>query len=132
MFLVHHIDRIPKLLVFISLVVCAAFLFIPVTLPGINSFQIPVQCVAVFILFAALDKYFAKAPKPMKIIEKISSISYEYFLIHHCVILELSRQGQNTSYSNMNIAVLFLEEIIVTILLALVLKKVCELITKKH
>ncbi len=126
MFLVTFLDKLPKWTYWVGLIVNLFFVFCPVVLPGINSYQIPFHCVSAFLAFAGLEKIFSSdaAKKPMKIVGILSAYSYEYFLIHHFVILHLSTQGQNTAFSNMNILLLFAEEIVLTTILAIILKKV--------
>lgn len=122
MFLAKIIDRIPKWTMFASLAGTAFFAIYPKSLPGIDSFQIPIQCLLIFLLFAGLEDVFQKMPKPMRIVEIICAYSYEYFLIHHAVILHLSERGRNTAFSNTDILILFLEEIAITAILSLALK----------
>ena len=130
MFLASILDKLPKWSFIPGLLVNLFFVFCNVPLPGINSYQIPIQCVCAFLIFAGLEKFFSseKNAVPMKIINVLCGYSYEYFLIHHFVILHLSTQGQNTAFSNTNILILFAQEIALTTILAIVLKRIQNLI----
>lgn len=134
MFIVTFLDKLPVWSYVAGLIVNLFFVFCPVVLLGINSYQIPIQCVSAFLAFAGLEKVFSsdKAQKPMKIIGVLSAYSYEYFLIHHFVILHLTTQGQNTAFGNARVLLLFLEEIALTTILAIVLKKIQLLIPTKQ
>jgi peptidoglycan/LPS O-acetylase OafA/YrhL len=133
MFLALIIDKLPKWTFILGLLVNLFFVFCPIVLPGINSYQIPIQCLFAFLLFAGLENIFSspRAEKPMKIVNTLCAYSYEYFLIHHFVILHLSTQGQNTAFGNINILILFAEEIALTTILAVALKKIQLLFTLK-
>ncbi len=131
MFLATIIDKLPKWTLFLGILVNIFFAACPVTLPGINSFQIPLQCLAIFILFAGLENVFAKASKPMKIVGIICAYSYEYFLIHHAVILHLTKQGINTAFGNVQVLILFVEEILLTAALSFILKSMQSFVAKK-
>ncbi len=122
MFLILIIDELPRVTLYISIIINLFFVLCPVTLPGVDSFQIPIQCVTIFIIFAHLEKIFEKANGLMKFIDLLAAFSYEYFLFHHCVILHLSTFGQNIAFSNINILVLFAGEVLITAILAYVLK----------
>lgn len=132
MFIVTLLDKLPVWSHIAGLIVNLFFVFCPVVLPGINSYQIPIQCVSAFLAFAGLENVLSsdKAKMPMKLISVLSTYSYEYFLVHHFVILHLTTQGQNTTFGNANILLLFLEEIALTTILAIVLKKLSSLIQR--
>lgn len=126
MFLAMVLDKIPKLALYISIPLNLFFVLCPVTLPGIDSFQIPVQCLTIFIIFSFIEKLLGnkKVSGFMKIIRILAAYSYEYFLVHHIVIVHMTRIGQNTAFSNLHILLLFAGEVLITTVLAIILKKI--------
>ena len=130
MFLATIIDKFPKFISLAGLLLNIFFIVMPIELPGIHSFLIPIECLSVFLLFAGLESVFTKATKPMKLVDLLAAYSYEYFLVHHVVIIHLSRIGQNRAFSNINILLLFLAEILITSILALLLKLITNGITR--
>lgn len=129
MFLATILDKLPRFISIAGLILNAFFIVMPIELPGIHSFLIPIECLSVFLLFAGLEPLFTKAQKPMKIVDILAKYSYEYFLVHHVVIIHLSKIGQNRAFSNINILLLFLAEIVITSVLALLLKLITNGIT---
>lgn len=127
MFLAMIIDKIPKVLLYISIPLNLLFVLCPVTLPGVDSFQIPIQCLTIFIIFSFLEKVLGKAPGFMKFIGILAAYSYEYFLVHHIVIVHMTRIGQNTAFSNIHILLLFVGQILLTSILAILLKRISNL-----
>ena len=124
LFLAMVIEDIPKFALYISIVVNLFFVLCPVTLPGVDSYQIPIQCLSIFIIFSFLEKVFDKFSFFMKVIGILAAFSYEYFLVHHIVIVHMTRIGQNTAFSNTFILLLFIAEIILTTILATALKQI--------
>lgn len=131
MFLALIIEDIPKLALFISIVANLFFVFYPKTLPGVDSFQIPIQCLSIFIIFFFLEKVFDKLSGFMKLVGILAAYSYEYFLIHHIVIVHMTRLGQNKAFGNLHVLMLFVGEILLTTALAFLLKKVTGIRTHK-
>lgn len=123
MFLSFFLEKRYKWEAPVGLAIILIFIICPVQLPGIDSFLIPIQSLNIFLIFKAIDGLFSKTDKLMKVVNILAGISYEYFLIHHVVILHLSKQGINTSFSNSKILILFAEEIIITVILAILLKR---------
>ena len=130
MFLATIIDKLPKFISIVGLLLNIFFIVMPIELPGIHSFLIPIECLSVFLLFAGLESVFTKATKPMKLVDLLAAYSYEYFLVHHVVIIHLTHIGQNRAFSNINILLLFLAEILITSILALLLKLITNGITR--
>ncbi len=124
MFLVLIPEKIPKKALWAGLAVNLFYVFCPVALPGIDSFGIVLQCLAVFVLFYGLEDLFAseKASKIMKVTGVLCGVSYEYYLIHHVVIDQLTARHRNIPFSNAQVLLLFLEEILLTAALTAVLK----------
>lgn len=124
MFLAMVIDDIPKIALFISILLNLVFVLCPVTLPGIDSFQIPIQCLTIFIICSFLENALDKATGFMKILSILAAYSYEYFLVHHIVIVHMTRLGQNRAFSNLSILLLFIGETIITTILSIIIKKI--------
>ena len=131
MFLAMVIDDIPKIALFISIPLNLIFVLCPFTLPGIDSFQIPIQCLTIFIICSFLEKALDRANGFMKVVSLLAAYSYEYFLVHHIVIVHMTRLGQNRAFSNLSILLLFIGEMLITTLLAILLKKVTSIKTTK-
>lgn len=122
MFLATVIKKFPGWIWIPGLAVNLFFVFCPVTLPGIDSYQIPIQCLSVFLIFFGLENVLSKKDNFLSGIEVMSAYSYECFLVHHIVINQISKVGINTDFGNTKILLLFLGESVVVILLTVVLK----------
>ena len=107
------------------------FVVYPKELPGIDSYQIVIQSVAVFLTFYGLETFLVKKDKFNLVVSKLCEYSYEYFLLHHTVITYMHMKGINTEFTNMDILLLFITEIILTTALTLCLKFITRLIYKK-
>ncbi len=128
MFLALILDSIPKYAIYPALIISIFFILCPVTLPGVDSFQIPIHSICAFIIFAHFEKTFQKHGKITKVFDLLAAYSYEYFLIHHFVILELSKFGRDTEFGNFKLMILFICEILLTAVLAIILKKIISLL----
>ena len=117
---------------FIAGAIFLFFLLYPTRMAGTEDFQIPIQCLSVYLIFESLEGVFSKAPKVMKVVDILASYSYEYFLIHHAVILYLSKQGLNSAFSNAQVLLLFVEEILLTTVLSILLKYIINLKNLKN
>ena len=75
-------------------------------------------------MFYGLEDAFSseKAEKPMKIVAFLCGVSYEYYLIHHVVIDQLTARCRNIPFSNGQILLLFGAEVLVTAALTALLK----------
>ncbi|MCR5503509.1 MAG: acyltransferase [Lachnospiraceae bacterium] len=124
MFLADILPKIPKWTIFPALAVNAFYAVCPVTVPGNDSFGIVIQCLAVFLIFYGLEPFFGKdaAKGPMKAVSFLCKVSYEYYLIHHVVIDALTGRNRNIPFSNFDVLLLFLKEILLTAALTAVLK----------
>ncbi len=122
MFLARVIDKLPKWSALIGLAVTIFFVVFPKELPGIDSYQIVIQSVAVFLAFYGLEHILEKQEKFNFVVNKLCAYSYEYFLIHHIVITYMHEKGINTEFSNLDILLLFATEIALTAALAFCLK----------
>jgi len=131
MFLATILHKLPKFTCYLGLIVNLFFVFCPIELPGIDSFQIVIQCLSAFLFFTGLENSIKKIPIVIHVSDKICKYSYEYFLIHHVVILELTKNGQNVAFSNLDILLLFITEIIVTTMLAICLKFITDFLPQK-
>ncbi len=128
MFLVLVLESIPKFIYYIAFIFNLFFIVYPDTLPGVDSFQIPIHGLLAFLIFAYFEKIFNKHPKVIRGFDILATYSYEYFLIHHFVILHLSKIGQNTEFGNSKLLILFGGEILLTTILTIILKKIVALI----
>lgn len=131
MFIARILHRLPKWSSLIGLLVTVFFVVYPKELPGIDSYQIVIQSVAVFLTFYGLETFLVKKDKFNLVVSKLCEYSYEYFLLHHTVITYMHMKGINTEFTNMDILLLFITEIILTTALTLCLKFITRLIYKK-
>lgn len=122
MFLARIIGKLPKWSWVIGLVVNLVFVFCPIELPGNDSFQIVIQSCAAFLAFSGLEPILDGKEKFNYIVSKFCAYSYEYFLIHHAVIIYMHKVGMNTEFSNLDILLLFIAEIALTLALTFCLK----------
>ncbi|WP_035774630.1 acyltransferase family protein [Butyrivibrio sp. VCB2006] len=121
--LVLTIKKRRKITPFICAAILLFFILYPTKMAGTEDFQIPIQCLCIYIIFEALEKIFEKVPKVMNIIVILAAYSYEYFLVHHVVIIHMTKLGMNKAFGNLQIVLLFLGEIVLTTVLAILLKK---------
>ena len=123
MFLILIIDKIPKWISFgVGIPVILFYLLYPNPL-GINdNLMILSQILAVFLFFRGLEDVFKKIPKVMKLITFLCGYTYEFFLIHHVVVDYMTLQVAGRPFSNMNVLVLFICEILVISILTVLVK----------
>ena len=85
------------------------------------ALKITVTAAAFFISFLYLEKYIPKAD----IIQKISSLSYEVYLVHHVIIYRLTPMfAPHIAGSRLMVLVLFSAELVCMVIAGLVLKKI--------
>ena len=130
MFLARILDRLPKWTCLLGLIVNIFFALYPKELPGIDSYQIVIHSVAAFLAFYGLEQFLTNKEKFNFAVAKLCSYSYEYFLIHHIIITYMHMKGMNTDFSNMDILLLFITEIVLTTALTFCLKFITNLIYK--
>ena len=131
MFIARILVRIPKWAAIPGLIVNVFFAVFPRQLPGIDNFQIVIQSVAAFLAFYGLESFLVKREKFNAVVAKLCEYSYEYFLIHHSVIIYMHMKGMNTDFSNADILLLFITEIALTTALSFCLKLITRQIEKK-
>ncbi len=122
MFIARILVRIPPKAAIIGLIVNLFFAIYPRQLPGIDNFQIVIQSVAAFLAFYGLESFLTKREKFNAVVAKLCAYSYEYFLLHHSVIIYMHMKGMNTDFSNADILLLFITEIALTLALTFCLK----------
>ncbi len=130
MFLARIIGKLPKWSFIPGLIVTLFFLFCPIVLPGGDSFLIIIQSVGVFFAFFGLEPILENKDKFNGIVSKICAYSYEYFLIHHVVITDMTKIGINTDFSNLDILLLFIAEIALTTALTFCVKFIVSRLNK--
>jgi peptidoglycan/LPS O-acetylase OafA/YrhL len=131
MFIARILVRLPKWSCIVGLIVNLFFAVFPKELPGIDSYQIVIQSVAAFLAFYGLEHFLVKREKFTLAVSKLCDYSYEYFLIHHSVIIYMHMKGMNTEFTNLDILLLFITEIVLTAALTFCLKFITKLIYKK-
>ena len=122
MFIARILTKIPSKAAILGLIINLFFAIYPKELPGIDNFQIVIQSVAAFLAFYGLETFLAKREKFNAVVSKMCEYSYEYFLIHHSVIIYMHMKGMNTDFSNGDILLLFITEIVLTTTLTFCLK----------
>ncbi len=130
MFLAKIISKLPRWISLIGLAVTLLFVLCPKELPGIDSYQIVIQSVAIFFAFYGLEPFLENKEKFNQFISKICAYSYEYFLLHHAVIIYMHQMGMNTDFGNLDVLLLFIAEIALTTALTFCLKFITGLILK--
>lgn len=127
MFFVTVIDKVPKWLkLYVTIPVIVFFLVYPDSLDYNQNVLILIQNLAFFLFFMGLEDVFNKIPRVMKGVTACCGISYEFFLIHHKVIDYMTLQRIGVPFSNKDILVLFVEEIVVILLLTFAVKAFLE------
>ncbi len=128
MFLVLLLDRIPKRTSFaVSFCIFLFFLIYPRRLPVDDSLMIVIQIVSIFMMFNALNGFFARVPKVMKIITILCSYTYVFFLVHHVIIDYMTLQVVGLPFGNFDILKLFACEFLVISAVTFMIKNLIDL-----
>ncbi|MCR4788462.1 MAG: acyltransferase [Lachnospiraceae bacterium] len=128
MFLVLILDKIPKRSSFaVSACVFLFFLLYPEPLPINDSIMIVLQILSIFLMFNALEGFFTRFPRTMKVIKVLCSYTYIFFLVHHVIIDYMTLQVVGLPYTNADILRLFFFEFLVISIVTFVIKKLTEL-----
>ncbi len=127
MFLVLIIEDLPKWSIWVSLVGILFSIFFPYKLPINYCLRIDIQALMMFCIFVGSEAILVKIPRVMKFVSTLGSYSYEYFLLHHIVIMYCTRAIVGKPFSNFDVLILFVVEVIITVVLSIVVKKIVEL-----
>lgn len=123
MFLITEIDRIKRwICLVVSVPVIGFFLIYPNPLPINQNVMILIQNLMFFLFFVGLEGLFNKIPHVIKVITFLCGFTYEFYLIHHVVIEYMTLQHIGVPFSNLDILVLFMEELLVITICTIVVK----------
>ncbi len=128
MFLVLILEKIPKRTSFaICFCIFLFFLICPKRLPVDDSLMILIQITSIFLMFNALECFFAKVPKIMKVITVLCSYTYVFFLVHHVIIDYMTLQVVGLPFTNFDILKLFACEFLVISAVTFIVKNLIDL-----
>ena len=123
MFLITVIDKLKRpVCLAVSVPVIVFFLVYPNPLPINQNLMILIQNLMFFLFFVGLEGVFNKIPCVIKVVTFLCGFSYEFYLIHHVVIEYMTLQKVGVPFSNTDILVLFVEELLVITIFTLLVK----------
>ncbi len=119
-----------KWVAFAACPVILCFLFLRREMPFPNGLKITLFAAAVYLLAMQCEPLFQKAGVLQKFLLYISRYTYELFLVHHLVIYFFGAKVSGRLFSRRPVCILAAVEACLMILLAWILKKISERVTK--
>ncbi len=128
MFLIGYFGQVKKSVLIITLPVLALFLFSPLPLPIPSALKTSLPALCIFLTGMQLEPLLARSRTFQKGIKQISGFSYEIYLVHHCVIYRIGELVPWRSTNTVHMLILFGAELLLIVLLAVAVKKICRLL----